>query len=1138
MSGAVELRSASGLAVQLNRNGSIRRIDHRDVLLNMYLGNELEGGPANVYLRRHDGGAIVSAALLGPCSPGTIQLDGGGFTVAGEWNGLRFTLVLVLADAAPAWFWHVRVENAGAATATVDLVYAQDLALAHYGLVRMNEYYVSQYVDYTPLAHADRGVVLAVRQNLAMGDRHPWALVGALGRGASFATDALQLHGLATRAGDRPAGLGDPTLPGRRQHEHSMAIVQETPVTFAPGGVVERGFFVWVEPDHPGATSDADLAVVARALALPEAAPPGRAPAGGKRPTPTVFSARPVLATVDLDAAALETLFGAERRQVESDDGGTLLSFFVAPRRHVVLRAKELATLRPHGQIFRTGDALVPDEASLTSTMWMSGVFHSLVTQGHVNIDRVLSTTRSYLGLLRSGGLRAFVELDDGWHLLQVPSAFEMSPTGCRWVYDHAGGRLEVTAGAATRRHELTLAFTVLLGPPRRFLLSHHVALGGDDGAERMPVRCERDARGIVVRTDPATELGRLFPDGFFRFDPDPGTVVERAEGDEALFDDGTSRGEPFLVLVTARAASASFRLTGGLIPSTASAAGGGGVGRGADRAGDGDASADRDAAAAFWTDMTGRVTFHAPASAPGAARVAEILPWFAHDALIHYLAPRGLEQYSGGGWGTRDVCQGPVELLLALGRWAPIRDVLLRVFGAQNPDGDWPQWFMPFERFRGIRASDSHGDIVYWPLLALAQYLLASDDADLLDAPVPFFHPEGDARAEHATIADHVARALGVVERRRIPATALPAYGHGDWNDALQPVDPAMRERLCSAWTATLQFQTATALAAALRRCGREQAATSPTDLAVRTRDDFQRLLLPDGTLTGFAYFHDDGRTDFLLHPRDGVTGMSYSLLPMIHAIINGMLTPEQARAHAALIGEHLLAPDGARLFDRPPEYRGGVQRLFQRAESSTFFGREIGLMYVHAHLRYAEAMARLGEAQAFYRALLQAIPIGIRDVVPNARMRQANCYASSSDAVVADRYEAQARYDDVRSGRIPVEGGWRVYSSGAGIACRLIHEVLVGVRRARATLTIDPVLPRVLDGLGVDVELDGRPVRITYAVGARGCDPVALELNGAALPFTRDGNPYRAGGAVVETTVIREHLRAAGNELRVRLA
>jgi len=89
----------------------------------------------------------------------------------------------------------------------------------------------------------------------------------------------------------------------------------------------------------------------------------------------------------------------------------------------------------------------------------------------------------------------------------------------------------------------------------------------------------------------------------------------------------------------------------------------------------------------------------------------------FAHNAMIHYLAPRGLEQYSGGGWGTRDVTQGPVEMLLSLRQWEPLRDLLMRVYTAQNPDGDWPQWFMFFDRERHIRPADSHGDIVFWPV-------------------------------------------------------------------------------------------------------------------------------------------------------------------------------------------------------------------------------------------------------------------------------------------------------------------------------------------------------------------------------------------------------------------------------------
>ncbi|HLY38625.1 MAG TPA: hypothetical protein VKU61_11360 [Candidatus Binatia bacterium] len=1095
----VRVESPSGLRAEINANGSIRRFFCGDVVLNAYVGNEMEGGPANLYLRRRTD-AIAWTPLLGPQGPGTVHVDAGGLVVRGEWNALRFTVTFRLAATAPAWFWHVALENVGATPVDVDLIHAQDIALADYGMVRLNEYYASQYVDHTPLTHPDHGSVVAVRQNLSMGGRHPWALLGSLARGVAYATDALQLHGLATRAGEPPAALGAPALPGRRlQHEHAMVAIQDAAVALAPGARAERGFFGWFEADHPAASSAADVAVVERVLALAEASPRA-VPVVGTPVAATFFSSRPMLRTLDLPDAELTGLFGGERRLVEDQDG-SLLSFFTGTDAHVVLRAKELRVLRPHGHIMRTGGALVPEEASLTSTAWMAGVFHSLVTQGNVGLNRIFSTTRSYLGLARAGGVRIFVELVDGFHLLGVPSAWETTPDGCRWIYRHAGGTIAVRSRAVVDRHELELAIDVLGGAPARFLVSHHVALDNDDGATRGPVDYTRDAGGVTLRPAPESDLARRHPGASFRIEAPAGTL-ERVGGDELLFADGQSRGEPFLVLVTAPVSSVRFRITGTI----------GGV------------------AAPGVRRRVRSVTFHPPSDAPDVLRLQEILPWFAHDALVHYLAPRGLEQFSGGAWGTRDVCQGPVEMLLARGDVEPVRDILVRVFGNQNPDGDWPQWFMFFDAERTIRAGDSHGDVVFWPLLALARYLLAAEDATILDEAVPFFG------AETATITRHVERALGVIDRRVIRSTALAAYGHGDWNDSLQPVDPAMSEQLCSSWTVTLHHQTLTTLAEALARIGRQEQADALVARAVRVRDDFRRLLLPDATLAGFAHFRDDGSVEYLLHPRDGTTGIRYSLLPMIHALIAGLLTPDEARAHIGLIRAHLVAPDGARLFDRPPVYHGGLQRIFQRAESSSYFGREIGLMYVHAHLRWAESMARWGDADAFFLALRQANPIAIDATVASAARRQANCYYSSSDAAFADRYEATARYEEVMQGRVAVEGGWRVYSSGAGIAVRLVHECLLGLRRGRSRLVIDPVVPRALDGLRADVELAGRPVSVVYRVSGAGHGPTALTLNGAPLAFEREANPYRTGAAVIAMAALSA-LRPDGNELVVEL-
>ncbi|MBS1238318.1 MAG: uncharacterized protein H6R37_1562, partial [Deltaproteobacteria bacterium] len=330
------------------------------------------------------------------------------------------------------------------------------------------------------------------------------------------------------------------------------------------------------------------------------------------------------------------------------------------------------------------------------------------------------------------------------------------------------------------------------------------------------------------------------------------------------------------------------------------------------------------------------------------------------------------------------------------------------------------------FGRERNIRAGDSHGDIVFWPVLALAQYLMASGDTGLLDEVEPFFHPEGDAKAEKVSIRQHAERAISVMNSRVIPGTALAAYGHGDWNDSMQPFDPTMRERLCSAWTVTLHYQTLTALSSALRRFGVGERAGVFEAMAAKVLKELQECLIVDGVIAGYAYFHDHGGIDYLLHPRDKTTGVSYSLLPMIHAVINGLLTPEQAKKHLALIQQHLQGPDGARLFDKPMQYRGGPMKHFQRAESAAFFGREIALMYTHAHLRYAEALACYGDAESFFHALCQANPIGIRTLVPSATLRQANCYYSSSDAVFKDRYQAFAEYDRVKKGEVRSPTGW----------------------------------------------------------------------------------------------------------------
>jgi cellobiose phosphorylase len=1104
-----------GLSIELNANGSLRRMGCADIALNLFVGNELEGGPANLYLRRL-GDSAAYTPLLGPRSPTqwSPNEEANAISGTGVWHGLRYVVALRL-TASCSWSWQLSLTNESAEPQKVELLYAQDVALAPYDMVRLNEYYVSQYVDHTPLRHASRGVVVASRQNLTFGGRHPWCVIGSLRRGVSFATDAMQFHGLASRSGEMPPGLAE--LPERRlQHEHSMVVIRDEPMQLAAGAEASAGFFGHYVADHPAATSDTDLAVVDAAFALEAASASSPGMPQNVPAARSLFSDAPFIEALDLDKASCEALFGQERRHEEADSNGSLLSFFHGADRHVVLKAKELRVQRPHGHLLRTGRHLTPDESALTSTVWMSGVFHSMLTQGHVSFNRFLSTTRSYLGLFRSHGLRIFIEVDGAWQLLGVPSAFEIAPDECRWIYRHRRGVVEVRGSARSDPHALTLALDVREGGATRFLLSHHVALGGDDGGESAAIDCTREGNAVVVAPPAGSDVARRFPGGTFRIGFERG-ALETVGRDEVLFSDGVSRQQPYVCLVTAPATAVTLSIEGRLIAQ---------------------GTGSNDIPTGSATDLPIPLNIAARADSPLAGdvgRLADIVPWFVHNALIHYLSPRGLEQFSGGGWGTRDVMQGPVELLLALGQSAPVRDVLLRVFAAQQPDGDWPQWFMFFERDANVRAGDSHGDIVFWPLLALAQYLLATGDRGLLDQSVRFFDPRGSDAGEQAPVSQHMERALAVSRRRTIRGTSLAAYGHGDWNDALQPADPSLREHMCSAWTVTLHRQVLVTLARALRLIGRAAQAAQLEASAADVQRDFQRLLLPDGVLAGYALFEDASDVRYLLHPRDATTDVRYSALAMIHAILEDMLTQAQAREHLRLLDTQLSGPDGVRLFDRPMAYHGGPQRLFQRAESATFFGREIGLMYMHAHLRYAQALAHVGDAEGFFRALCQANPIGIRGVVPSATLRQANCYYSSSDAAFADRYEASAGYERIRQGTISLDGGWRVYSSGAGIATSLIVRRFLGLNREVDAMLLDPVMPPALDGLRAQIEIAGRPVQIRYEVRGAGCGVNAVRCNDRALAFSRDPNPHRPGAARVALAVLLGSLKAADNVLTV---
>src|SRR4051812_14282535 len=910
------LQGRSAISAEVLDNGALRRLEAFGTSLLLHPATVAEAGLTNVHLRVHGPDGIRRRALLGPGSGSVVTPGDDCVTVQGRHEALDYRLVLRLGEGAePTWHWALELPNPSGEPVTADVVLTHDPALAPLGAVRTNEYYVSQYLDITPVATQGHGTAVAVRQNMP-GERVPWLMVGTSGTGSGWATDALQLVE-RTAQGVRWTGLDAADLPSTRlQHEHSLIALQDAPARIAPADTRRTGFWGIALEDHPDATSDADAHWAS--VALEDAAALGALPRldHGVAATPaTLWSASPTFAARALETAELERAgLLVERTDVETGADGTELAWSVRGGQ-VVLPAKELAVLRPHGHLLRTGDAFTPDSRSLASTVWMAGTFHSQITRGHVGRNPVATGRRTYLGLQRAQGVRLFVEEPDGtWSLLETPSAWFTGLDHCTWWYaGESGAALTVPSSAPADEHALMLSVGQQGAARRRVLLAMQVA---DDLTEAPTVVTAEDHVEITTAGDPRP--WHVAWDG-------PGAPEV---GDARLQADGVTRGPGWVTVL--------FNPVDRLQVAVTSA-----PGAGDSAAGEVLPQGER-LGARFWGRAGRGIVLDGSSlgdAGSAAANLSAALPWFAHNAFVHYLSPRGLEQFSGGAWGTRDICQGPVGLLTALGRQDAVRDVLLRVFRAQNARGDWPQAFEFLPPLPETGEQDSHGDVVFWPVLAAGDYLRATGDASLLDEMVAFVGD--DALGEPASVAEHLRRAVARIMEGTVPGSPLPAYGHGDWNDSLQPADPRLAARLVSTWTAVLQAQSLRTLAEGLRATratgGSATLAARADDLADRTHGALRAQLDRDPVLPGYLLHHEDGRLEPLVHPTDERTGLHYGVLPWIHAIGADLMTPEQARHHLDLIGEHLMGPDGARLFDRPVTYVGGPMTVFQRAEAST---------------------------------------------------------------------------------------------------------------------------------------------------------------------------------------------------------
>ncbi|MDR1531928.1 MAG: hypothetical protein LBS62_07050, partial [Clostridiales bacterium] len=769
-------------AFHLLPTGDISRLMCGPIMINQLPGNNVDDMAQNIYLRLYapaagppsaDGSPSAVYPLMGKCSGAALYVSDTQFAYAGKAGPVNYKLYVT--PLGNMWFYDIFL-NASNGEQTLDLIYGQDVGLASPGHIQSNEAYNSQYIGHS-VFDTEYGRAVCSRQNQRQDTGFPFLQQGGLRPGArggvrAWSTDGYPFFGLSYKFTNEIEELRRDKLNSRLyQYEFAYVALQSGKLRFSD--TEQFTFYGAFLPDAPVSRllDPETIAKAHRSLEFMDLQ--------GCRPRPAFrekIKVSRTLASLPISPEEVRSRYSV--RKHEELDNGSLLSFFTETDEHVVLAEKERHTERSHGHIIITGRNQDAGENTLASTSYIYGVFQSQAVLGNTSFNQLFSNTRNGLNVMKFSGQRLMLKQDGEYRLLTMPAVYEMGFNYAKWLYLLGNGdTLTIISRVALDRPALLLEARSQRGHAYDFLLLARLA---------PDIAVEPEQGAVRARFREGTLAAETYPEMAYRM------TLDR---DFALWDDSAFAGEPALALEINGADSFVFSVFAAVDGKP-------------DKAPPGDFAEEAGAYRQWLHGDIGGLRLSPGGGPEGLEKLNTAAMWFGHNARIHYASPHGLEQYGGAAWGTRDVCQGPLEYFITGQQFDIAAEILRKVFSRQYADdGSWPQWFM-FDRYCGIQQAESHGDIIVWPLKALAHYLLATGGASFLDTLVPYTERGGGFTRKAESVFQHVLRALENIQTNFIEGTFLSRYGNGDWDDTLQPADVSMRENMASGWTAALTYQ------------------------------------------------------------------------------------------------------------------------------------------------------------------------------------------------------------------------------------------------------------------------------------------------------------------------------------------